>query len=154
MSNIWLSIHLKFIVSEFIFKLLSAVCQSLLYHFGIPTKGFPRSSHGRESPCYVGDQGSVLMSGRSPGEGNGNTLQYSCLENSMGRGACWGHKELDVAEWLTLSLFHSAYKLNKQGDNIHPCHTPFPVLNHTAIPCQVLTVASWPEYRFLRRQVK
>jgi len=37
----------------------------------------------------VGDVGSILGSGRSPGEGNGNPLQYSCLENPMDRGACW-----------------------------------------------------------------
>ena len=44
----------------------------------------------------VGDPGSIPGSGQSLGEGNGNTLQYSFLENSMGRGDCWGHKELDV----------------------------------------------------------
>ena len=37
----------------------------------------------------VRDSGSILGSGRSPGEGNGNLLQYSCLENPMGRGAWW-----------------------------------------------------------------
>ena len=37
----------------------------------------------------AGDVGSIPGSGRSPGEGNGNPLQYSCLENSMDRGACW-----------------------------------------------------------------
>ena len=46
------------------------------------------------------------------------------------------------------------YKLNKQGDNIQPYHTPFPILNQSVIPCKVLTVASWPSYRFLRRQVR
>ena len=39
----------------------------------------------KESPCNVGDQGSILGLGRSPGEGNGNPLQYSCLENPMDR---------------------------------------------------------------------
>ena len=47
----------------------------------------------------------------------------------------------------------SAYKLNKQGDNIQPWHTPFPIWNQSVVPCPVLTVASWPTYRFLRRQV-
>ena len=41
----------------------------------------------KESACNVGDQGSIPGSGRSPGEGNGTPLQYSCLEKSMGRGA-------------------------------------------------------------------
>ena len=48
----------------------------------------------------------------------------------------------------------SAYKLNKQGDNIQLWHTPFLILNQSVVPCPVLTVASWPAYRFLRRQVR
>ena len=49
---------------------------------------------------------------------------------------------------------YSAYKLNKQGDNIQPWHAPFPIWNQSVVPCPVLTVASWPAYRFLRRQVR
>ena len=49
--------------------------------------GFPYSSDGKESACNAGDHGSIPKSGRSPGEGNGNPLQYSCLENPMDRGA-------------------------------------------------------------------
>ena len=49
---------------------------------------------------------------------------------------------------------YSAYKLNEQGDNIQPWHTPFPIWNQSAVPCPVLTVASWPAYRFLKRQVR
>ena len=44
--------------------------------------------------------------------------------------------------------------LNKQGDNIEPWCTPFPIWNQSVVPCPVLTVASWPPYRFLRRQVR
>ena len=51
-------------------------------------------------------------------------------------------------------MMYSAYKLNKQGDNIQPWHTPFPIWNQSVVPCPGLTVASWPTYRFLRRQVK
>jgi len=52
--------------------------------------GFPGVSDDKESPaCSVGDLGSILELGRSPGEGNGHPLQYSCLENSMDRGAWW-----------------------------------------------------------------
>ena len=51
--------------------------------------GFPGGSEVKASACNVGDLGSILGSGRSPGEGNGNTLQYSCLENPMDRGAWW-----------------------------------------------------------------
>ena len=43
--------------------------------------GFPDGSVGKESACNAGDLGSIPRSGRSPGEGNGNPLQYSCLEN-------------------------------------------------------------------------
>ena len=50
-------------------------------------KGFPHSAVGKESACSAGDLGSIPGSGRSPGEGNGNPLQYSCLENPMDRGA-------------------------------------------------------------------
>ena len=47
----------------------------------------PGGSDGKESACNVGDLGSIPGSGRSPGEGNGNLLQYSCLENPLDRGA-------------------------------------------------------------------
>ena len=50
-------------------------------------------------------------------------------------------------------MMYSAYKLNKQGDNIQPWCTPFPIWDLCVFPCPVLTVASWPAYRFLRRQV-
>ena len=49
--------------------------------------GFPDKSYGKESACNAGDSGSIPGLGRSPGEWNGNPLQYSCLENLMDRGA-------------------------------------------------------------------
>ena len=51
-------------------------------------------------------------------------------------------------------MMYSAYKLNKQGDNIQPWCTPFLIWNQSVVPCPVLTVASWPAYRFLKRQVR
>ena len=51
--------------------------------------GFPGGSDGKESTCDVGGLGSIPGLGRSPGEGNGTPLQYSCLENPMDRGAWW-----------------------------------------------------------------
>ena len=51
-------------------------------------------------------------------------------------------------------MMYSAYKLNEQGDNIQPWHTAFPIWNQSVVPCPVLTVASWPVYRFLKRQVR
>ena len=50
---------------------------------------FPGGSESEVSACSVGDLDSIPESGRSPGEGNGNPLQYSCLENPMGREAWW-----------------------------------------------------------------
>ena len=50
---------------------------------------FPGGSDDKESACNAGDLGLIPGSGRSPGEGNGNPLQYSCLENPMDRGAWW-----------------------------------------------------------------
>ena len=47
----------------------------------------------------------------------------------------------------------SAYRLNKQGDSRQPCHPPFSILNLSVVSCRVLTIASWPSYRFLRKQV-
>ena len=60
---------------------------------------------------------------------------------------------------LVFPIIYSAYKLNKQGDNIQPWCTPFPIWNQSFVPvqscpCPVLTVASWPAYRFFKRQVK
>ena len=51
-------------------------------------------------------------------------------------------------------MMYSACKLNKQSDNIHPWCTPFPIWCQSVVPCPALTVASWPAYRFLNRQVR
>ena len=51
--------------------------------------GFPGGSEVKASACNAGDLGLIPGLGRSPGEGNGNPLQYSCLENPMDRGAWW-----------------------------------------------------------------
>ena len=55
---------------------------------------------------------------------------------------------------LAFHMMYSAYTLNKQGDSIQPWHTPFPIWNQCVVPCPVLTIASWPTYRFLRMQVR
>ena len=51
-------------------------------------------------------------------------------------------------------MMYSAYKLNKQHDNIQPWRIPFLIWNQSVVPCPVLTLASWPAYRFLMRQVR
>ena len=62
---------------------------------------FPGGSDGKASVYNVGDPGSIPGSGRPPGEGNGNPLQYSCLENSMNTGAWWATVQ-GFTEWDTI----------------------------------------------------
>ena len=68
--------------------------------------GFPNSSVVKNLPAKAedtGDVGSIPGSGRSPGEGNGNPLQYACLENPMDRGAQWAtvHRVSKNQAWLS-----------------------------------------------------
>ena len=68
--------------------------------------GFPGGSEGKDSACHVGNPGLIPGSGRSPGEGNGYLLQYSCLKNFLDRGT-WratihgGLKRVGTTEQLT-----------------------------------------------------
>ena len=55
---------------------------------------------------------------------------------------------------LAFHMTYSACKLKKQDDNIQPWCTPFPIWSQSVVPCPVLNVASWPAYRFLRREVR
>ena len=55
---------------------------------------------------------------------------------------------------LAFYMMYSAYKLNKQCDNIQPWPTSFAIWSQSVLPCPVVTIASWPAYRFLRRQVR
>ena len=57
--------------------------------FKVSSQGFPGGSEVKASACNAGDLSSIPGSGRSPGGGNGNPLQYSCMENSMDGGAWW-----------------------------------------------------------------
>ena len=67
--------------------------------------GFPGGSERKESACNEGDPGSIPGSGRSPGEGNGCPLQYSCLENRRDRGAWWAtvHGVAESDSWSDLA---------------------------------------------------
>ena len=71
--------------------------------------GFPGGSDGKASACNVEDPGSIPGSGRSPGEENGNPLQYSCLENSMDEGAWWVTQSMGLQrvghDWVTSLTF-------------------------------------------------
>ena len=74
--------------------------------------GFPGGSYGKESACNARDPGSIPGSGRSPGEGNGNPLQYSCLENPMD-GGFWGA----TIHWVA----KSGTQLNNQHFHFNIC---------------------------------
>ena len=72
--------------------------------------GFPGGSDGKDSTCSVGDLGSIPKLERSPGGGNSYPLQYSCLENSIDRGAWWAtsHGFTNSLTWL--NDFHSIWR--------------------------------------------
>ena len=65
--------------------------------------GFSGGSDSKESTCNAGNLGLILGSGRSPGEGNGDPLQYSYMENSMDRGAKWATVHGVAKSWTQLS---------------------------------------------------
>ena len=95
-----LSFKSTFSLSSFSF-IKSLFSSSFLSAIRFAENGLPDSTDGKESACNARDLGLIPGSGRSPGEGNGYPLQYSCLENPMDRGA-WqatvngGHKESDM----------------------------------------------------------
>ena len=65
--------------------------------------GFPGSSNGKESACSARDLGLITGSGISPGEENGNPLQYSCLENPLGQRSPAGYSPWGLKSWTQLS---------------------------------------------------
>ena len=67
---------------------------------------FPSGSDSKEPACNTGDLGSICRSRRFPGEGNGNPLQYSCLENSVDKGAWWAIVHRVTKGWTRLSDYH------------------------------------------------
>ena len=71
---------------------------------------FPGGSDSKASAYNAEDPGSIPGSGRSPGEGNGNPLQYSCLENPMGRGAEQATVYVVTKSWTGLSGFKAYYQ--------------------------------------------
>ena len=89
----------------------------------LKNRGFPSSSDGKPSACNMGDHGSIPRLGRSPGEGNSNPLQYSCLENSMDRGAWWAtvhgvaksQTQLSDSHTHTHTHTHTEHKRNMEG---------------------------------------
>ena len=70
--------------------------KNIFYYGYVLPYSFPGGSDGKASVCNVEDPGSIPGPGRSPGEGSGNPLQYSCLENSMDGGACWATQSMGL----------------------------------------------------------
>ena len=103
--------------------------------------GFPGGSDSKESACNAGDLGSIPGLGKSPGEGHGNPLQYSCLENSTDRGA-WratvhatakSLTQLSVISWNLMLWFNLSLFL-------WPCAHYYYEYLHTSTPSWVLSV--------------
>ena len=92
-THVHVRLRLKELCSGVVVRVVSSLCSSaqqdaqcrLLCRF--PSLGFPGGSDGKAFAWNAGDPGSIPGSGRSPGEGNGNPLQYSCLEDPMEEGA-------------------------------------------------------------------
>ena len=78
--------------------------------------GFPGGSDDEESTCSAGDLGLIPGSGRSPGEGNGNPLQFFCLENSTDGGAWWSAAHGTAKSRTSLSDVHSLTQAGKRKD--------------------------------------
>ena len=94
------------------FSLSFKVCvKHLLDNWALYILGFPGGSDGKKSAFNTRDAGSIPGSGRSPGEGNGYPLQYSCLENSTDRGAWWTTVHGVAKSQPQLSDWHALYVL-------------------------------------------
>ena len=125
----------------------------------LPFLGLPDSSVGKESACSAGDLGLIPGSGRSLGEGNGNPLQYSCLENPTDRGAwratvlmitkgkSYGHIELDMTEDTQHTHTHLA--LPKLG--LSPCLLMMPIL---ALPFPWVVTPPFPCFTKKNKEYK
>ena len=104
--------------------------------------GLPCVSDSKECTCNAGDLDSILGLGRSPGEGHGNPLQFSCLENPMNRGAWWATvcrfaKIPTRLKWL--SVYALAMQMNKSNHSFskdtEPCPMPDSVLWESLVLC-------------------
>ena len=106
-SSLFWTSHMNGIIQYVIFCICLSLSIMFLRFISVPFMGI--GSDGKESACNEGDLGLIPGSGRSLGEGNGNPLQYSCLENPWtkepGGSSLWGRKESDKTEQL--SKFHS-----------------------------------------------
>ena len=122
--NVFMSLLMAYVVSGFLpsrrklmsLRVSNSKNYALLFKEPLHLTSFPCVTEVKVSACNAGDMGSIPGSGRSPGEGNGNPLQYSCLENPMDGGAWWATLVHGVAKsWTGLSDFnHSLTYLPSQ----------------------------------------
>ena len=110
-------------------------CQFIMKIFLWNRYCFPCGSDGKETACNAGDPGSSPGSGRSPREGNGNPLWYSCLENPIDRGAWWTTVHGVTKSWTPLSgnYYHSV------GQVLHPSFIKSPWSCSALLPIHLPT---------------
>ena len=117
---------------------------------GVPTElrlFSPWWRSSKESACSAGDSGSIPGSGRSPGEENGNPLQYSCLGNPMDRGAWWAtvHEVAKSQIWLSNSTTAMSYLISA-SQTPPPPHPVIPTRLHLRVfELILLPVHSFPQ---------
>ena len=100
--------------------------------------GFPGGSKVKASACNAGHLGSIPGLGKSPGEGNGNPLQSSCLENPMGGGAGWATVHRVPKSWTRPNDFTFTFTLVRNGGK-----EIFRLLDHYTMLLQVLTASAY-----------
>ena len=122
-------------------------------------QGFPSGSVVKNLSPNAGDQGVIPGSGRSPGEGNSNSLQYSCLGNPMKRRTWWAvihrvTKDQDMTEWLTTTRVMKVL-LRRQGRD--PFQVKKLLISFLNIPCCVvnqLLIRCFLSNRFIQEIVR
>ena len=114
--------------------------------------GFPGGSDGKASACNAGDLGSIPWSERSPGEGNGNPLQYSCLKHSMDGGAWWATVHAITKSHTRLNDWAAATKIHTQNlalKFISDNNVKISILLRVWYQLIILSNANWISFYFL-----
>ena len=128
----------QFVFTCFKYQLLLCVYTHTHTHTHTPTcVGFPGGSVVKEPPANAGDTGLIPKFGGSPGVGNGNPLQYSCLGNPVDRRAWWTTVH-GVAKFSSVQFNHSAMSNSLQPHGLQharpPCPSPTPAAYSNSCP--------------------